>query len=208
LVHLPQPPDGIHHQHGYAWLAGRNPADAYWEQQYNIPGFTSGATAGRGGTHVWNRSSRSVDYVTPSGMAGTLHHEFGHNVSGGAAYDMHDNGPLWAAAGVTDEARASQVTIVSVGPGAAGHAFTLTPDPSKRYSRGVTDYGQSSPAEDFAESMRLYLAGELGTARLRPGGPETPFYFRDVWPARAAHLDKLLPKVAAEQRKALALLGR
>lgn len=208
-VHQTLPPDGIHHQRGYAWLAGRNPADAHWEQQYNRPGFTSGATAGDGGTHVWNRGSGELDYVTPSGMAGTLRHEFGHNMSGGShSHGMHDTGQLWGDAGQRDETTSAQVTIVSVGPAAAGHPFTLTRDSSKGYPRGVTDYGQSSVQEDFAESIRLYLAGELGVARLTPGGPETPFYFRDVWPARAAHLDKLLPKVAAEQRKALARLGR
>lgn len=207
-VHQTLPPDGIQHQRGYAWLAGRNPADAYWERQYNTPGFTSGATAGDGGTHIWNIGTWT--HNTPVGMAHGLRHEFGHNMSSAVARDgMHDSGQRWAAAGAADEAHAAQVTIVTIKKDAhSSHQITLTSDPSAGYPRGVSEYGKSAPAEDFAESVRLYLAGQLGTAQLTPGGPETPFWFRDVWPARAAHLDRLMPRVAAEQKASLAKLGR
>jgi hypothetical protein len=209
-VHQTLPAEAVQHQKGYAWLGGRNPADAYWAQRYNTPGFTSAMTAGDGGTHVWDQSWTSA---LPTTMANNLRHEFGHNLSGGSVgshtHGLHDTGQQWADAGRSDESAAAQVTIVTFKQGAhTGKQITLAPDPSKGYPRGVTDYGQSSAMEDFAESVRLYLAGELGVARLRPGGPEVAFYFRDVWPARAAHLDLLLPKVAAEQKLALARLGR
>lgn len=51
---------------------GRNPDDAYWEEKYKIPGFTSAATAGGHEITLWNGGG----YFDK----GLFDHEFGHLV--------------------------------------------------------------------------------------------------------------------------------
>ena len=98
-----------------------------------------------------------------------------------------------------------------------------TVEPGRGYPKGVTDYGRSSAAEDYAESVMLYQLGPIATGRL-PGavipkltGVKLPpgavaitdneiLYFRDIYPKRAAILDKLFPDIAKAQKAEIAAL--
>ena len=66
---------------------------------------------------------------------------------------------------------------------------------------GVTTYGKSSKAEDFAESLMLYHSGTVGSAKFKDGS-RGPVLFRDLFPDRAKILDAMYPEVA-ERQKAL-----
>jgi hypothetical protein len=196
-------PGADDYQDGYAWLAGRNPADDYWSRTYNRPGFESLATAGDRGVRVWNRG---LDTDGPGRIKTTFDHEFGHNVSKAArrhSPELDDGSDAWehAVRYETSEkpinwepGRTAEERRIRFGGGGGGQA-----------SKGCTEYGTSSEGENYAESMSLYLAGSIGTGRLRPGGPIVNLYFRDIWPKRAALFDQLFPGVAAKQRAATAL---
>jgi DNA-binding MarR family transcriptional regulator len=201
-IHAKLPPDAARYQKSYAWLQGRNPGDKHWEKEYNIPGFTSFATAGGGDgqTHVWAQK----DYPgTPSKVANELNHEFGHNVSREVPNDLSEFSPRWSQAGLDDSSSKRPKFSPNVTLMVGNHAIKLTPDHSKGYPHGVTNYGQSAVAEDYAESVQLYLRGELGQGKV--DGPDGPVffkaYFRDLFPNRAKILDKVFPKFAEEQMK-------
>ena len=76
----------------------------------------------------------------------------------------------------------------------------MEPDAGRGFPNGVTKYGKSSVKEDFAESMELYWRGILGTARRKSDGKLEFVYFRDLFPERAAILDKLFPAFAQKQK--------
>lgn len=201
-------PGGSQHQHAYVWLAGRNPADAYWERQYNRPGFRSLATAGDGSVRVWGQTDASV---SPRRHRESLQHEFGHNLSSNAeARGLDARGRAWADAVTADDTPLDRVTgfitFNALDPRYSAKAgninFGVRPD--RPFPRGVTDYGASSVGEDYAEAVALYLHGPLGTANLAGRDGRVPVYFRDIFPARAAVLDQLFPDVAARQAAELA----
>ena len=54
-----------------------NPADAYWAQQYHMPGFQSEATGGAAGTVTWY----PINQNTPLSADETMIHESGHTYS-------------------------------------------------------------------------------------------------------------------------------
>lgn len=191
-------------QRGYAWLAAQNPSDAEWAVRYNLPDFRATASAGHGGvTFMWGRAD---PVFGPGGDRYTLRHEFGHHVDHGLR-DLPDlshlgsDSPAWAGAARRDSAGYRLSSVVGYTPYGGLRTPELYPDPTRLFPDGVTDYGRSSPAEDFAESVELYLAeGRIGTASLTPGAPRTRVYFRDLFPARAAILDRIFPDVAARQQ--------
>jgi hypothetical protein len=191
-------PGADDYQDGYAWLAGRNPADAYWERTYNRPGFESLATAGDRGVRVWNRG---LDSNGPRAIKSSLDHEFGHNVST-AARRRHP--PLDDYSDAWDEAVHGETSKMPLGwsPGylARMRQIRFGRGTSGKAPKGCTEYGTSSEGENYAESMSLYLAGPIGTGQLRPGGPVVDLFFRDIWPKRAALFDKLFPSVSARQK--------
>lgn len=200
--HKQLPADADTYQHGYAWLAGKNPDDAYWSTKYGMPGFTSLATAGDGGVRVWNRENSSL---TPGSYEAELRHEFGHNVSSAAAArNLDDHSAAWADAGL-DDLSATRPTDLTWTGRTIMKAQNIRFDyqSGKGYPRGVTDYGKSSPGEDYAESMAFYLSGPIGTGRFTPGGPLQPVYFRDLFPNRAAVFDQLFPGLAQQQKAAV-----
>lgn len=202
-VHRELPANAGHYQRGYAWLAGSNPDDAFWERKYKIPGFASGATAGDGSVTMWRKENAALG---PYSYRDTLAHEFGHNVSArSVSRDLDDRGAAWEQAAEHDAA-ATRPTDVSwtAGPMVLrAHTFNFAYAPGKDWPRGVTQYGTSSPAEDYAESVSFYIAGQIGTGRLQLGGPKKPIYFRDLFPARAAVLDQVFPEIAASQQAAV-----
>lgn len=201
-IHRLLPPEADQYQQGYAWLAGRNPADGYWEQKYDHPGFSSLATAGDGAVRVWNRAGTSFG---PDAHLATLMHEFGHNVSHAARdRDLHDRSANWSGAARLDAGLKRPTDVQYSGPMINKlRDLNFTRQRDRPYQYGVTDYGTSSPAEDYAESMALYLGDQLGTGRLRPGGPIVPIYFRDLFPARADVLDRVFPEIAKRQKAAI-----
>ena len=191
-------------QRGYAWVAARNPSDAEWAVRYNLPDFRATASAGHGGvTFMWGRAD---PVFGPGGDRYTLRHEFGHHVDHGLRTQpdlshLGSDTAAWNSAARRDSAGYRLSSVVDYTPYGGLRTPGLYPDPTRLFPDGVTDYGRSSPAEDFAESVELYLAeGRIGTGRLNPGAPRTRIYFRDLFPARAAILDQIFPDVAARQQ--------
>jgi hypothetical protein len=113
--------------------AQKNKDDSHWEVAYDEPGFTSAATGGDG--HV-------VGYhIDQHGMtADTFHHESGHNFAGKV---WGNTSPL--VYGPTYEGKASD-----------GYAR------AQKKEKAVSAYGAKSPAEDFAEAVRLYSSAHYG----------------------------------------------
>jgi hypothetical protein len=209
--HASLPEDLRHHQQAYVWVRGANPADPYWAEHYKMPGFESLATAGDGSVRVWKRGS---DTVGPSRHSESLRHEFGHSISFGIGREqfertggipLHDSASWLDAADRDPELRKlkpGDVVVARRHEGGPEDQFKLTPGDRKKkgFPLGVTEYGQNSAAEDFAEAVSLYThEGPVGfTTR---DGKRLPVYFRDLFPARARLLDDLFPKIAKAQRE-------
>lgn len=195
--HQGLPAEAAQYQRGFALLKGQNPLDSYWAEQYNMPGFRSAATAGQGGTHIWEAFRTKSEALTTD-----LRHEFGHNVSNavrGQGWD--DHGSLWHGAADLDGAIDRRGLLFDPIRNLGRHPISLARNPVKGYPWGVTSYGKSSDMEDYAESVEMYLAGPLGTAMI--GGRRVSVYFRDLFPARAKVLDKVFPSVAKAQQAAI-----
>jgi hypothetical protein len=186
-------------QSAYAWIRDPNPSDAYWQKQFNSPDHESFASAGNGTVAIWNRWKDDSQQSTVRGREDSLRHEYGHNVDNLRAYSMglNSEGVQWGDA-----------TRRPVAPKYQPGSFTwnkytditMEPDPKRGYPNGVTTYGKSSVKEDFAEAMELYWRGILGTGRRKKDGKLEVVYFRDLFPERAAILDKLFPAFARKQK--------
>lgn len=181
----------------YAVVTGANPDDAYWREKYNNPNHVSAMTAGQGHIYIWNTRA-------PYGRVWVdgLRHETGHNLD-----DMIKRGVRgsqsaeWTAAAAADVRSAARIKDLSD----RGQEMAKV-ETARGYPNGVTRYGRSSSAEDFAESVMLYQLGEIATGRLKPAADVGPLYFRDIYPARAKILDTLFPEIAKEQIAALKAL--
>jgi hypothetical protein len=173
----------------YTAVTGRNPADAYWRAKFNNPGHVSAMTAGGGHITIWGfrpTSRVSVDL---------LRHETGHNLDDLIGrHTAGSDSPEWAAAGAADTRIAARVKDLDDYRG-LGEV-----EPGRGYPNGVTQYGRSSPQEDFAESVELYQRGRIANGRLTAKAEIGPVYFRDLYPARAKILDKLFPDIAKAQK--------
>ena len=180
---------------GTALIKGRNPADAYWEQKYKIANFRSAATGGDGSMTVWNNWDVHLTRET-------FFHEFGHNwermLRGyTGAISATDE---WLAAAASDSARWPSMTV-SVGRSFKSttkhHDPTWTANSGADYPNGITSYGQSSAAEDLAESMRLYIEGTekggyIGYTQHVTGGDKRFITFAEAFPERAKILERIL----------------
>lgn len=196
--HASLPAEAAEYQRGFALLKGRNPLDAFWGREYGISGFTSAATAGHGATNLWQAYYKSA---TSGGLTHSLSHEFGHNVANAVRrLGLDDHGELWRES-VGRDATHSRVGLQFQAFERGRHSITLTANHGKPYPLGVTSYGKSSVMEDYAESVDLYLAGPIGTGII--GGRRVTVYFRDLFPARAALLDRVFPSVARTQKAAI-----
>ena len=182
----------------YTWANRPNPEDAYWQQRYKIPDFSSAASAdGDGNMTLWNRSYYRGDEVSE-----VLDHEYGHGVDHRNPLGVSSDSPQWAQAARADNStRGSVQDFRPRNPGPA-RAVLMQPstDPKVEFPDGVTTYGASNREEDYAESMRLYMAGVIGWGRREPGGPLEPIWFRDLFPTRARLLDQVLPQFAYSQQ--------
>jgi hypothetical protein len=112
----------------------RNKDDPYWEKEYQMPGFQSGATGGNGLVVAYNGT-----YIGPS----TLSHEMGHNLA--SAVFGHTNPAL--AEGSKAEAYLSAM---------------------RSGEQPVSFYATRSPAEDFAESVKMFVAERAKMEREYP----------------------------------------
>jgi hypothetical protein len=212
--HATLPEGSEQFQKGYAWLWGKNPKDAEWGHRYGISDFESLATAGQGAMTIWGRRQTKSG---PSSIVDSLNHEFGHNVDNGILRGknagLSSGGLLWKKANSSDidtnKGRLAPLSNIKYSGhfGASSH-YTVTPrmDATKPFPSGVTNYGKSSPGEDYAESMSMFLAGPIGFYTL-PSGQKIPVYFRDIYPNRARILDQIFPGVAKVQQAEVAKRG-
>jgi SPP1 gp7 family putative phage head morphogenesis protein len=167
----------------YAVTAEKNPFDAMWAEKYQRP-VRSVATASGNDVAIWApEPGAQIDQV--------LIHEGGHNLSAAAdAAGLGADGEAWQAASTGADARATVYDFYpahdSISP------LSLADVVDAPFPSGVTAYGTASRHEDFAESVRLYHAPTLGTGRLSPDGPLQDILFRDLYPARAEVLDRVL----------------
>jgi len=201
----------------YAILFSRNPADVYWQIEFNDPLHTAAMSAGQGRVSIWNfRPGYSRVEIDP------LRHETGHNLDYLVGRTTAGSqSPAWTAAANADAITAARIT--NLNPTHPEATKLATVDHSRGFPRGVTDYGRSSAAEDYAESVMLYQLGPIATGRL-PGvvipklpGVKLPpgavavtdreiLYFRDIFPERATILDKLFPDIATAQKAEILFL--
>ena len=180
----------------FNWFNNANPADNYWKHKFNSPDHTSLATAGYETMTFWAQSPRAGG---PKGHSSSLDHEMGHLVD-----NYHQTPSLGADWHMKAELDApDQSVLLSSFKGRALDSFlTLAPDMTRGFPYGVTSYGKSSAREDFAESVSLYRQGVIGKATV--GGVENvDVYFRDMFPRRAAILDRLFPELAKEQLRVI-----
>lgn len=213
-----------------AWIRGQSPGNDYWRKRFNNPNHTAAASAGHGEITYWGRdidgiqnSYRSSMPNADPGTVETLRHEFGHLVDKHQFVDgevqRFSQSPEWQGATrrdsygnydqLGDTHAANVLNFAEINP---HHPIVLEEGPStKEQPNGVTTYGRSSPAEDFAESFYLYTKGVVGTGnvKLKSGraGPVRNVYFRDLFPHRAAVLDKMFPKFARQQKAEIKKLG-
>jgi hypothetical protein len=202
-------------QRSYSWVRGRNPKDEETARRHGFDPeeWLSEATSDSlGGVTVYNRDEFGFD-----GVDQQLDHEFAHTLDhvGKEMGGVGSSSPQWHAAGASDAThrrvrgrgrRGRRQTLSDVtfdqGPGEHSRIRLKNAKPLPGvldYIHGVTDYGVSNDAEDYAESFRLYRAGPIGNGRRTPGGPIEPLWFRDIYPARAAILDKAVPDFAEKQ---------
>lgn len=190
-------PDGNKYQRTYGWNLGRSPGDEYWAKKFNNPNQRALASAGGGHVDIWDQSNPNFGGDGPKRYKDSLHHEYGHNVDGHGQLSRADYisvSARWSDAARNDSGRLSQL------PGMEGftpryytdmHPVSITSDPTRGWEFGVSRYGKSSPGEDFAESIAQYMMMKpLG--RTRDG---KDWYFWDLFPSRAAQLERVLPEL-------------
>lgn len=190
---------------GQAWLAGPNPADAHHSAMAGTE-FVSAATGGDGHITYWNHAPNP----------GTTVHEFGHTLDNRApkAGGLHgsftgykglfpDNPNstsliTWGAAADSDKtsSMALREAMLAFPEPKSFHETRAGSHPVQLGTEGVTTYGATKPAEDFAEAVELYLKdrkyGKIGYLDPDPGQAQgTIIRFADVFPERAKFLDSV-----------------
>lgn len=187
--HMALPPEVRQFQRGYVMVQHRDPYDG------TVKGFVTSASA-RNGDIVYFRMSEKKRDARTRDVANYTSHESAHNADMGLGW--YSAGPEWEAAGGPARKIYFWQPVDEV---VRNHAimFPDSPtDPDYTYP-GVTTYGSANSIEDFAEAVRLYLAGMLGRGALSEGGRFHDLWFRDLFPARAALLDSLFPAFARQQ---------
>jgi hypothetical protein len=175
----------------YTAVNGENPADPYWRKEYNNPDHVSGMTAGGGHITIWlHKYFSNVDVES-------LRHETGHNLDDLAGRKIGGSqSPAWTSAAESDAKSSARIADLT----SRWNYKLAVVEPGRGYPNGVTEYGRSSPAEDFAESVMLYQLGPIAKGRLTPGDAVGELYFRDIYPARAKILDEIFPDIAEVQK--------
>lgn len=211
-------------QTGFAWLTADNPADNHWAEKYGIDGFKSAATGGDGTSTFWavtptvgmmaHEFGHNVDRRAPSHGPGGRLTAVG-DPEGFVKTDSLPQAPAtaeigtppvdtsWGQARTLDQGWAERwstllgdktFTEARHAPGDHVIMFGNTETDAAGTSGVPTDYGRASIAEDFAESVRLYLKdrslGRLGFLSPDPGETSGPVLrFADMYPERARYLD-------------------
>ncbi len=139
----------------------RNPDDAYWEKEYNRPGFRSYMTAGSAGdiSIYPGRASQEVADVS-------LIHETGHILSKRILGENTDGG-----------------FIDSVRDFFGATTWNDWKEAAAKDGVSPSAYAKSSPDEDFAETLALYMKVK-GTPREAE--------IRAIMPERFALMDQIL----------------
>ena len=192
-------PNGSKYQHTYGWNLGRSPGDKYWAEKFKNPKHRAIASAGGGNVDVWDQKYWDK---TPAQLADSLNHEFGHNVDGhGKGHHGDSRSPEWADAARRDWEHAQRdarfAHLAMIPPKGLGHMTTVSDDPDRAWQYGVSNYGKSSSGEDFAESLSQYMSMQP-LARNSRG---EFLYFWDLFPQRAAYLERLLPELLRRRRE-------
>lgn len=203
--HASLPAEGKKYQRGYIWAGGSNPQDAYWGQKYGIKDMTSVMSGGDGELVVWGSGFK--EGTTQETLQSVMNHEYGHSVDTLARATRISSSRDWLGAGESDRRRSRRPFDWQPFVGQAAWLVS-PPEKDSKYPNGINPYAQSDPMEDFGESMALYLQGPIGQGRVTPNGPVVQIWFRDLYPARAAVLDRLFPSVRAQQREQIASVRR
>jgi hypothetical protein len=210
--HESLPPEARKHQRAYSWHLGHNPEDPAIAKQFKRKTFTSSMTAGEGDTHIWEPGTKmsARGEVDLKQLMSDLNHEFGHNVDSRVKGNVRiSETRQWreaGAAGSPDRFINPRTWMPSSAHGGRAESIVLEHDPGALYPYGVTRYGRSSRREDFAEAVDLYLQGRIGYAELRSQPGFSHVWFRDLFPERAAILDRLFPDIARQQQEEIAKL--
>ena len=212
-------PAAVRANKSYTVLQRPSPADVYWRKKFNNPAHTGAMSAGDGHINIYNFQPAISRIETKIDQ---FRHETGHNLDSLAGRTTAGSqSPAWVAAVDADAVTAARIRDLH--PTHYEATKLATVEPGRGYPKGVTDYGRSSAAEDYAESVMLYQLGPIATGRL-PGavtpkltGVRLPpgatavtdsevLYFRDIYPKRATILDKLFPDIAKAQKAEIAAL--
>jgi len=148
--------------------AGRNPDDARWAEQRDMPGFRS-AAVGAGGSITFFNGLRNLN-------EDVFAHEFGHNLGGNVRYQQ--DLASQAAGRLAADRQQDQVSGDAVSPNVPrGYSQVAEAD-----QRGVSRYGDRAIGEDFAEFYEAYRnaqqQGPEGLARLQSLYPERFDFFQ------------------------------
>lgn len=195
------PRDAKAYQRSYAVYRQENPMDPEFIRRGGFGhDWYSVGTAWDGHTQMWqwNRQSSEAGDQIPH----ILDHEFGHNVDHQVPEELSSRSVNWEVAAMRDREPRLRVRSFEASSHAVPGTQPLGKDyPGAPFEHPVTGYGSTSPGEDYGDSVRMYLAGKLGTGRLVSSNSDrkVPIYFRDLFPERAAILDKVFPKVAEQQ---------
>jgi hypothetical protein len=195
------PAEARKYQRSYAAYHGENPSDRVVRQEYGLDSsWSAWGSAKNGHTQVWQTSKRLSTPQDRQYLAGIMNHEFAHNVDHSVPEHLSSDSHHWEIAAQRDR-----------GPQLRVHSLRLTtgilrPDEplgkeehGRAFPYGVTPYGTSSAAEDYGDSVKMYLEGKLGTGLMPGSNKRVPVYFRDMFPERAHILDQVFPDFARAQ---------
>lgn len=197
--------DGSQHTQGYFLAQRERPLSDEQKAkiaEYADPGDRVFATAGEGIVSVWETGT--YDLPAQDQFEEYMLHEHGHNVARVRDGERLDYSPEWLDAVTSDSTGGGPMSRVTdftmTGATAMGRQVNGTGHIADRpLPGGVTQYGTSNPAEDFAEALLMYRLGPLGNGRIRGQRGQQRVYFRDLFPARAAVFDQEFPDFAAAQ---------
>lgn len=155
-----------------------NPADAYWAQRYNMGGFESAATGGGHTVTIYNGRATTES---------TLRHEYGHLLDDSLKVDgvRFADSSTWATAVEADRVLPDRVPGLGQLVDNDGRVLYATSTQS-----AVSAYGSKAAAEDYAESVRLFLLDRRDGYLASSDGVR--YTFAELYPERAKLLQQQL----------------